>query len=268
LGSKEQRSDFDKYFYYHASVQSPEEDCDFLKRVYKEYRGKTPSPFSMREDFCSTFAITCSWAKKGEKYIGHGVDLDPETLGYGRDHYLSKLKPNQQKRIHLYEKDVLEPGLPTADLVCALNFSYFIFKDRNTLKNYFKNVHETLKDDGVFVLDCFGGSKCYEANEEETEHDDFSYFWDQDKYDPVTNHGMFYIHFKRKGEKKRKKCFEYDWRLWSIPEIRDILTEVGFKQVHVYWEGTDEDGDGDGEFNRADEGEECESWICYITAAK
>ena len=43
-------------------------------------------------------------------------------------------------------------------------------------------------------MDIFGGSECYEANEEETEHDDFSYFWDQDSYDPVTNEAMFYIH--------------------------------------------------------------------------
>ena len=38
--------------------------------------------------------------------------------------------------------------------------------------------------------------------------------------------------------------------MWSLPEIREILKEVGFKESHVYWEGTDEDGEGDGVFTR------------------
>jgi len=260
---------FDKYYYYHASVQSPDEDVQFLKRVYNEYNNnQEPNRLVMREDFCSTFAITCEWAKLGDKYIGHGIDLEDETLDYGRENYLSKLSDVEQKRVHLKLQDVLEPGMPEADLVCALNFSYFIFKDRAVLKKYFENVHKTLNPNGVFVIDCFGGSKCYEPNEEETEHDDFSYFWDQDSFDPVSNNGMFYIHFQRSGEKKREKCFEYDWRMWSIPEIKDIMGEVGFKDVSVYWEGTDEDGDGDGEFTKAEVGEDCESWICYISAKK
>ena len=49
------------------------------------------------------------------------------------------------------------------------------------------------------------------------EEDDFSYFWDQDTYDPINNFAMFYIHFKRKGEKKIEKAFTYDWRMWTIP---------------------------------------------------
>ena len=75
-------------------------------------------------------------------------------------------------------------------------------------------------------------------NEEETEHDGFSYFWDQDSYDALTNFGQFYIHFKRKGEKKREKVFSYDWRLWSIPELKECLLEAGFEKTVVYWEGT------------------------------
>ena len=45
-------------------------------------------------------------------------------------------------------------------------------------------------------MDCVGGSECYEANEEETDHEDdgFSYFWDQDSYNPITNEAQFYIH--------------------------------------------------------------------------
>ena len=62
-------------------------------------------------------------------------------------------------------------------------------------------------------------------------------------------------------------AFTYDWRLRSIPELKDILEEVGFKCT-VYWEGTDEDGEGDGEFEPAEQGEDCESWVAYLVCQK
>src|SRR5690606_5310883 len=171
------------------------------------------------------------WVKLSPHYRAVGVDLDPEPLEYSRTNYLSKLTDDQRERLQLIQDNVLSDGLPKADITIATNFSYFIFKERKTLKAYFENGYRSLKDDGIFILDCFGGSKCYEANEEETEHEDkgFSYFWDQDSFDPITNHCMFYIHFKRKGEARREKVFTYDWRLWSLPELKDMLEEVGFK---------------------------------------
>lgn len=268
--TKKQTKEFDKYYYYSESVQSPDEDVKFFQRVYQECRGHLPKQLVLREDFCSTAAICCEWVKLSPEYTAFGVDLDPEPINYSQAHYIPQLTDAQQNQLKLIEANVLSPELPKADITIATNFSYFIFKERKTLKNYFERVYANLKDEGLFVLDCFGGSKCYEANEEETEHEDkgFSYFWDQDSFDPVTNYGMFYIHFKRKGEPRREKVFTYDWRLWSIPELKDILEEVGFKAVHVYWEGTDDDGEGDGEFTRTTEGEECESWICYIACEK
>ena len=63
-----------------------------------------------------------------------------------------------------------------------------------------------------------------------------------------------------------EKVFSYDWRMWSIGEIKDALYDAGFSDVNVYWEGTDEDGSGDGEFYRASTEENCESWVTYISA--
>ena len=265
-GKKDKLKNFDKYWFYNQSVQSADTDVKFFRDTYKEIKNKDPKVF--REDFCGTFKLSCEWVKLDSQFIAHGIDLDPEPIAYGREKYLPKLTPEQIERLNLAEGNVLDPELQTADIIAACNFSYFIFKERQTLKKYFANSLKTLNDDGVFILDIFGGSQCYEPNEEETEHDGFSYFWDQDSYDPVTNEAMFYIHFKPKGQKKQKKVFTYDWRLYSIPEVRDLLLEVGFKNVTVYWEGTDEDGEGDGEFKPVTQGEDCESWIAYLVAEK
>ena len=202
---KNTRRVFDKYDYYFRSVQSAETDVLFLRKAFKELKGKEPR--TLREDFCGTFALSCEWIKLNPRFDAYGVDLDPEPLAYGRSHNLPKLKPDQQKRLHLLEGNVLHWNLPTADLAIAMNFSYFVFKTREVMKKYFTNVYKSLKKDGVFVLDCFGGSQCFDAIEETTNHRSFKYFWDQTGFDPVTNRALFHIHFQPKGQKKVEQVF-------------------------------------------------------------
>ncbi|MES9981732.1 MAG: hypothetical protein ABW115_14540 [Candidatus Thiodiazotropha sp. 6PLUC6] len=60
----------------------------------------------------------------------------------------------------------------------------------------------------------------------------------------------------------------YDWRLWSLPEVRELLEEVGFKKITFYWQGFDDDGEADGIFVPVEEGEADAGWICYISAEK
>lgn len=256
---------FDKYELYRRAVQSAENDVVFIQDTYKELKRKSPRTF--REDFCGTFALSTEWIKLNPRHEAMGIDLDPEPMAYGRQHYLSKLKPEQQRRMKLLEGNVLDPSLPKADVVVAMNFSYFCFKQRELLKKYFSNVVKTLNKDGIFLVDIFGGSQCYGAIEDTIRHEGFTYYWDQTNFDPVTNEALFHIHF-RVGGKKIEQVFTYDWRLWSIPEIRDIMHEVGFRKTHIYWEGTAKDGSGDGNFTRVDHGESCESWIAYIVGEK
>lgn len=261
-------ADFDKYDYYRRSVQSPDTDVIFLQEVYQELRNKKPK--ILREDFCGTYSILCEWVKLNSSHWGVGVDLDSEPTNYGRQNNWSQLKPSQQDRIKVLNENVLSSGLPQADIIAAMNFSYFIFKKREVMKKYFANTYSALNKNGLFIIDCFGGQACQEPNEEETVHKNFSYFWDQQSFDPITNHALFHIHFKLKGEgSKRKNVFTYDWRLWSIPELKDLMEEVGFQQTHVYWEGTTKSGDGNGEFTRMEStDEECEAWVAYIVGEK
>jgi hypothetical protein len=62
-------------------------------------------------------------------------------------------------------------------------------------------------------------------------------------------------------------AFDYYWRLWTLPEIREVLEEAGFSQVDIYWEGTvEETGEGDGIYEPAEVGDADPGWICYIVA--
>jgi len=257
---------FDKYDLYLRAVQSPDNDVEFLFDTYKDLRKKKPS--TLREDFCGTFSICAEWAKLKPGNRAWGVDLDQEPIAYGHKHTLPALTSEQRSRVTILRENVLSSGVPQVDIVVAMNFSYFIFKQRLLLKQYFRSAYRGLQKDGVFIMDCFGGQLCQEANEERRKIENFYYYWDQKSYNPVTAEAKFAIHFKRPGENKRNNVFTYDWRMWGIAELRDILKEVGFTKSVVYWEETGRDGEGNGIFKKTEKGDDSEAWVAYIAALK
>ena len=204
--------------------------------------------------------MCCAWVKAGPDQRAIGVDLDSEPLTYGTKNYLSQLRPEAQKRVQILQMNVMNPKLPPADIVCALNFSYFILKTRDELKHYFQSVYKTLNRRGLFVVTPSAGQNAGKPTRKYAHPEDgYTYYWEQGYFDPISHESKFHIHFKRPGEVKRQRVFTYDWRVWSIAEIRDLMAEVGFKETHVYWEGTDKNGDGNGIFRRSNKGEECEA---------
>ena len=65
-----------------------------------------------------------------------------------------------------------------------------------------------------------------------------------------------------------KRAFEYHWRFWTVPEVREMLLEAGFSRTRVYWEKEDDDGEDTGEWAHSDEAPNNESWLCYIVGVK
>jgi SAM-dependent methyltransferase len=255
---------FNKHKYYEKAVQNPSHEVEFLAKEYKRLKKKDAHVF--REDFGGTGYLSCTWVAREPKNTAFAVDLDPDPINYGKERHFARLTEEQQKRMKYVEDNVLNVTAPKADILCAFNFSYQIFKKRKELLEYFKVVRKSLKPDGVFFLDIFGGPESQTLMVEETEHKNFSYFWDCKEFNPITNECLFAIHFKDKGGKKRKDVFVYDWRLWGLPELRDILEDAGFSKTIAYWEGDDEDGGGDGEFYPSEKEENCQSWVTYIAA--
>lgn len=255
----------DKYALYIQSVQQADADVRFFRELYRQLKGRAPK--TLREDFCGTFGVCCEWVKLGPDYRAYGRDLGEEPVRYGTENILSKLTPDQRSRVKIELKNALEPGGPKTDMIMAMNFSYFIFQKREQLKAYFVNCRKNLRRDGVLALDCFGGGGVHKPNVERTEHPNFVYYWEQLDYDPVYNTARSAMHFKPKGKKKIKNVFTYEWRIWSITELRELLAEAGFRKSHVYWEG-DDGRHGNGKFARDENGGREAVWIAMITAEK
>lgn len=258
----------DPHRLYERAVQCAEAEVDFFERRFRLMRGRPAR--RLREDFCGTAAVCCEWVGRHRQNRAVGVDIDPDVLDWGRGHNLSKLSPGAAKRVELRRDNVLDAGSDRYDIVAAMNFSYWLFKERAALREYFGQVRASLADDGVFFLDAYGGYDAFREILEEREVDDadgcFTYAWEQVGYNPISGEMTCHIHFAFPDGSRLQQAFSYHWRLWTLPEIRELLAEAGFGRVVCYWQGWDAEGEADGIFEPADRADADAGWICYISA--
>lgn len=255
----------DRHALYERAVQCPEAEIDFVDATFRDLRGRRAH--LLREDFCGTAAVCCEWVRRRKDNEAIGVDLDAEVLAWGEKHNLARLRPAARERVRLLKANVRQVHTPPADVVLAMNFSYYIFKERAALRGYFRRVRKALVDDGVFFLDAFGGYDAFRVLRERTRCDGFTYIWHQADYNPVTGEYLCHIDFKFADGSRLRRAFSYDWRLWTLPEIRELLAEAGFARTIVYWQSWDEDNDEPGaEFYPTERGEADAGWICYLAA--
>ncbi len=258
----------DRHYLYELAVQYAPSEIDFVDETFKKLRGRKAK--LLREDFCGTANVCCEWVRRRKDNRAIGVDIDQEVLEWGRQHRLSELTRDQRKRVSLLQKDVLKVETEAPEIVSAMNFSYWLFKERKDLKRYFSRVHSVLAKDGILFLDAYGGYDSFKeiTEEREIEEGDFHYIWEQESFDPVSNGLICSIHFEFPDGSRLDQAFRYDWRLWTLPEVQDLLQEAGFSKVTIYWQGWDKDGEPDGDFKPVKSAEADAGWICYITAEK
>ncbi|MCU0834170.1 MAG: class I SAM-dependent methyltransferase [Chromatiaceae bacterium] len=260
----------DRHRLYERAVQCPRAEVDFIDRNYRLLRGH--SARVLREDFCGTAAVGCEWVRRRKGNRALAVDLDGEVLAWGRTHNLSRLAPEPASRVTLLQANVQTVSTPPADIIAAMNFSYWLLGERAALAHYFRKVHRDLKDDGVFFLDAYGGYDAYRVVTEERQvRSDgltYTYIWEQERYDPISGALVCHIHFAFPDGSRLERAFSYQWRLWSLPEIRELLAEAGFRRVLCYWQGWNPDGTPDGQFVPVEEGEPDAGWVAYLSAEK
>ena len=279
---------------YEASVQEPEAEGDFFDQVYAEHnKGKLPR--TLREDFCGTAAICQHWVSRRKDNLATGLDLDPNPLAFGRTR-LNNLAESERCRVNLVESDVLSPppGLGKFDVVFALNFSYWLFSQRATLVKYFSSVRKAVAPGGLFVVDFFGGSDCHKELIERrakllpAKKDDsgkvmrkggrFTYIWEQSPFNPATGDMSCHISFelpgpllgKPVGSKPLliKRAFSYQWRLYTMPELVDILRDAGFATVKTYLEKETRSGEGTGKYFHSTKQDADRCFLAYIVATQ
>ena len=253
----------DRHALYQASVQEVEVERRFLDRVFARLHGRPP--VTLREDFCGTALLCAEWVKhRGRRAVG--LDLDRAVLAYGRAHNLLPLGARGAS-VKLLRRDVRSAVRGPFDVAVGLNFSYFVFKTRPDLLRYFRSVRRSLGRDGVFFVDAYGGWEAQKQMRERRRVRGFTYVWDQEEVDAIDRSVLNHIHFEFPDGTKIRRAFTYEWRLWTLPEIREVLHEAGFRSTTVYWEDADANGHGTSTFRPREHAAEEAAWVAYVVAA-
>jgi SAM-dependent methyltransferase len=237
----------------------------FLAQTFEGIAGRRA--VSLREDFCGTALLCAEWvgAKRGRTAVG--IDIDPEPLAWGAKHNLLPLG-TRASLVRLLQQDARDPCRGPFDVSVALNFSYFVFQTREELRRYFAGVRRSMAPDGIFVLDAFGGYDSWRCLSERRRGADFTYVWEQAPIDPIDHTTVSHIHFEFRDGSRLKRAFTYHWRLWTLPEIREVLAEAGCSRSWVYWVDPGADGRRTHTSRPRDHVAQAPVWAAYIVAQR
>ena len=262
----------DKHALYEAAVQGVDYDLDFAERLFRHLRGRAPR--TLRDDFCATAALATAFALCDPENESWGVDRDVATLAWARRHRLAHLN-DAAGRVHLVRGDVRTARVPKVDLTLAYNFSYWVMKTRADLVAYFRSARRGLGREGLFLVTAFGGTDAMRPlverrNIPSKQGPDgrplpaFRYVWEQVAFNPIDHAFRCAIHFEFAGGHPLRNAFRYDWRFWTLPEIREAMDAAGFRESRVYVELWDDETRPDPPSTRRKSFPQQETWLALV----
>jgi len=220
-----------RYDLYEIAAQVPPIQARFLRAVHGR------NPHVLAEDFAGPAGIARAWLAIAPHFRAIVTDRDPEPLEHAKARLAERLEEAPDARATWNVCDVLEAG-GRADVIAALNFAACELHERETLMTYLRHSLLRLEADGVLVLDVYAGPDAMltGVSEQVIETDDgeIVYQWEQIEADPLTGRVRNAMHFRLPDGSELRDAFVYDWRLWTVPELRDALREAGFARTEVY----------------------------------
>jgi hypothetical protein len=231
----------DKHTLYSLAAQNPARDAALLLAIlrdrtpHRSARGRRLRGPTLGEDFSGTAALSRAWCDLARSHAAIAVDHDPDVLARARPH----------PRVRLVHADVLAVKA-RVDLIAVQNFSICELKTRPALLAYLRHARARLTRAGLLVCDIYAGADAFATGTIRDVVDapglprgtSLAYSWEQRTADPLTGRVVNAMHFALRARGTRvahlPDAFVYDWRLWSVPELRDAMAEAGFASTFVY----------------------------------
>lgn len=189
-------------------------------------------PTILGEDFAGTAALSRHWVSNVSNGQAFAVDLDADALARARS----------IANLHTRAADVRDE-LAQVDCLFVGNFSIGYLHTRAELVAYLRHARSRMRPNGVFVCDTYGGESAYHLGSVDRNVPLLGglhcrYRWEQRTADPLTAMVTDAIHFRVFDADEViadfPDAFIYNWRLWSVPELRDALAEAGFTRADIY----------------------------------
>lgn len=225
------KSNLSRYDLYELAAQAPEAEAKFLRAVHNA------RPEVLAEDFAGPAGIARAWVALADHHRAICTDVDPEPLEHARARAERDLTGDAASRIEFSVCDVRE-AKGRADIVASLNFAVGELHTRGALLTYLRHTLMRLHPRGIFVCDIYAGPDALVPGRFEqkidTDHGTITYTWRQVEADPLTHRVRNAMDFRLPDGSRMNDAFTYEWRLWTIPELRDACREAGFKRTQVF----------------------------------
>ena len=254
----------DRHELYEQCVQSPEDVVRLLRTMHGG------EPLVLGEDFCGTAAVSREWVRSVPGGRAIALDADAPVLALARE----RAAREGRARIEFVLGDARTASdsiRHRCDVLFVGNFSIGELGARAELVAYLRHVRSRLAANGVLAFDLYGGASAQRTGQVERAHTlrdgrRARYVWEQASFDPRTGRVENALHFRVEdaGEivEEHLRAFVYRWRLWSLPELADALSEAGFAPIELWNELPIE---GLARPIRSDS-ELSESWIACVSA--
>jgi hypothetical protein len=257
---------------YRAAVQHPQAEANFARRVHAYGNRNHAAPLRLKEDFAGSASVAALWCLLDPRHEAWAVERHAATARFAQRHVQRELG-REAARCHVIRADVHDVTEPRVDIVLALNFSVFIYHERSALCDYFAAARKSLRPGGALIIDAYGGPGAMTPMLQkrrvpascECGTPALEYQWQQVSHDAATGRVDNRIHF-RVGRRLIRNAFRYDWRLWSLPELREAMLDAGFARATAWCDRYDPAANtSDGVYRPTRTMPNRHDWVAYVS---
>ncbi len=263
--------------YYRWAVQHPQAEVAFLARTFEHYFHRPAT--LLRDDFCGGAGIAMAWAAMSQDHRALAVDKHPPTCRWAMREAMRVLAERAEDVVVVCADvgDARPPTVPRVEVTAAMNFGVLVYQTPATLVNYFRAARQSLKKNGLLVMDVYGGPGAMRPGVQSRAVTPppasgvlpFTYHWEQVSVDHLTHRVRNAIHFEQRDGTWLRRAFTYDWRLWTLPELVEAMHAAGFDKAEVWCDTLDPaTGQSDGRYRPIRSLPAREDWVAYVVGVK
>ncbi|MDR2516895.1 MAG: class I SAM-dependent methyltransferase [Spirochaetaceae bacterium] len=191
------------------------------------YGGRAAEPPSVLDACCGFGRITAELARRG--FRATGVDITPAYLSAARED-----AAHEGLNIEYIESDVRLWKRPAAfDLAVNLYISFGYFREAADDLLFARNVYESLKSGGSFIVETLGKEIAVRDFVEAEWFERAGYFV-LTAYEALDSWDMLKNRWILIGADGRRIEKTFTQRLYAATELRRLLCEAGFAEVELY----------------------------------
>ncbi|WP_294835173.1 class I SAM-dependent DNA methyltransferase [Eubacterium sp.] len=204
-----------------------EKRCDYILSFFEQNGIKSGTVLDLA---CGTGSMSIPFMKKGYSIIG--VDMSEEMLEIASNRLFEAGNSFSLLKAKMQEFELSEKA---EACICCLDSINHLNNIDDVLAT-FKNIYDSLNNNGLFVFDVNTVYKHNEVLADNTfvfDEDDYYLVWDNEAVDDRTVRILLDM-FILNGESYDRFSEEFEETAYSVEELSNLLNKVGFVDIKVY----------------------------------